>query len=66
MQMPKPWENSSGLPDPTAYAATKPITEEEQRVSDLVRVLKYIIRLAGFELINRMEFRDRRSGRIYR
>lgn len=64
--MPKPWENNSGLPDPTAYAATKPISEEEQRVSELVKVLKYIIRLAGFELINRMEFRDRKSGRTYR
>lgn len=64
--MPKPWQNNSGLPDPTAFAATKPITDEEQRVSDLVKVLKYIIRLAGFELINRMEFRDRRSGRMYR
>lgn len=64
--MPKPWQNNSGLPDPTAFAATKPITDEEQRVSDLVKVLKYIIRLSGFELINRMEFRDRRSGRMYR
>lgn len=64
--MGKPWENNSGCKDPTAYAATKPISEEEQRVSDLVKVLKYIIRLAGFELLNRMEFRDRRSGRMYR
>ena len=66
MQMPKPWENSSGLPDPTAYAATRPISDEEKRVSDLVKVLRYIIHLAGFELINRMEFRDLRSGRTYR
>lgn len=64
--MAKPWENNSGVPDPTAYGATKPISEEEQRVSELVKVLKYIIRLAGFELINRMEFRERRSGRTYR
>lgn len=64
--MAKPWENNSGCKDPTAYAATKPLSEEEQRVSELVKVLKYIIRLAGFELINRIEFRDRRSGRTYR
>lgn len=64
--MARPWENNSGCKDPTAYAATKPITEEEQRVSELVKVLKYIIRLAGFELMNRIEFRDRRSGRTYR
>lgn len=64
--MPKPWENSSGCKDPTAYAASKPISEEEQRVTELVKVLKTIIRWAGFELINRIELRDRRSGRTYR
>lgn len=64
--MAKPWENNSGLPDPTAYRATRPITEEEQRVSELVKVLKYIIRQAGFDLINRVELRERRSGRTYR
>ena len=64
--MPKPWENSSGCKDPTAYAAMKPISEEEQRVTELVKVLKTIIRWAGFELINRIELRERRSGRTYR
>ena len=64
--MPKPWENSSGCKDPTAYAASKPIKEEEQRVTELVKVLKTIIRWSGFELINRIELRDRRSGRTYR
>lgn len=64
--MPKPWENNSGLPDPTAYAATRPISDEEQRVGELVKVLKYIIRAAGFDLTNRIELRDRRSGRTYR
>lgn len=64
--MSKPWENSSGCKDPTAYAASKPITEEEQRVTELVKILKTIIRWAGFELINRIELRERRSGRTYR
>ena len=64
--MAKPWENNSGCKDPTAYAATRPISEEEQRVSELMKVLKYIIRLAGFEMNNRIELRDRRSGRTYR
>lgn len=64
--MARPWENNSGCKDPTAYAATKPISEEEQRVGELVKVLRYIVRLAGFELINRVELRDRKSGRTYR
>lgn len=64
--MTKPWQNSSGYNDPTAYTAEKRITEEEQRVTELMKVLRYIIRLAGFDLINRIEFRERRSGRTYR
>ena len=64
--MPKPWENKSGLPDPTAYNGEKAISEEEQKVADLVWIIKKIVRWAGFEVINRVEFRERRSGRTYR
>lgn len=64
--MAKPWENRSGLPDPTAYNGGKAIAKEEQKVTDLVWIIKKIARRAGFEVINRVEFRDRRSGRTYR
>lgn len=64
--MAKPWENKSGYHDPTAYAVEKPISEEQRRVDELVWVLKKIIKWAGFELLNRIELRDRRSGRTYR
>lgn len=64
--MAKPWENKSGCKDPTAFQATKNISEEEQRVAELVWVIKAIARWAGFEIINRIEFRDRASGRIHR
>lgn len=64
--MTKPWENQSGYHDPTAYQAEKLIENEKKRASELMRVLKYVIRLAGFELIDRIELRDRRSGRTYR
>lgn len=64
--MPKPWENNSGCKDPTAWEAMKPISEEEQRVAELVKILKTIIRWAGFNLVNRIELQDRRSGRTYR
>lgn len=64
--MQKPWENNSGCKDPTAYHAIKTITEEEQRVADLVWIIKTIARWSGFEVINRIEFRERKSGRTYR
>ena len=64
--MAKPWENKSGCPDPTAFKVEKQISEEDQKVADLVWIIKKIARWAGFEIINRVEFRDRRSGRTYR
>jgi hypothetical protein len=64
--MAKPWENKSGCADPTAYTVEKSISEEEQRVTELVWVIKRIARWAGFEILNRVEFRDRKSGRTYR
>ena len=62
----KPWENNSGCKDPTAYRGNTDISREEQRVSELVFVLKYIIRLAGFELVERINLRERKTGRTYR
>ena len=69
--MPKPWENAEGYHDPTAYHGTKNIIrdedeEQQRRLNNLIFVLKYIIRLAGFELLNRIELKDKRNGREYR
>ena len=48
----------------------KPIVQEEnrekKRVETLIFVLKYIIKLAGFDLIARIEIRDRKTGREYK
>lgn len=63
--MHKPWENSSGCKDLTAYAATQKMEAEEARKTELVRILKTIIRWSGFELINRIELRGA-SGRAYK
>lgn len=62
--------NASGYSDPTAYEALKPIIEAEaaldSKVNFLIKVLKFIISEAGFDLINRIELRDRNSGRYFR
>lgn len=69
-QIPKLWQNGEGYADPTAYEGLKPIIQEEaeqqKRVNNLIFVLKYIIRLAGFELLNRIEIRDKKTGRDYK
>lgn len=68
--MDKPWENSEGYPDPTAYHGTKDIIREEneldKRAYDLIKVLKFIIRSTGFELIERIKIKDKKTGREFR
>lgn len=65
-----PKYNASGLSDPTAWQAMEPIAREdeelEKRVTLLVRIIKQIVDIAGFDLMTRIEVRDRRSGRVFR
>ena len=63
--------NHEDYADPTAYAALKAVEKEENAALDnevwsLVKVLKYIIDRAGFDLMNRIELRDRKTGREYK
>ena len=68
--MKNPYFNASGCADPTAYEALKPIikedTELENRVNFLIKVLKFIISQSGFELLNRIEIKDKKTGRCFR
>lgn len=58
--------NRDKYPDPTAKKVERTLTAEEQEVSALVMVMKMIAKWAGFEVINRIEFRCKKSGRCYR
>ena len=65
-----PRKNSEGYSDPTAYLGLKSIIDEEnaleREVNTLIKVLKYIIRNSGFELVSRIEIRDKRTGRVFK
>lgn len=65
-----PFLNASGFPDPTAYHALRPIIRDEEaldsKVNFLIKVLKYIIAESGFELLARIELRDKKTGRCFR
>ena len=65
-----PRKNSEGYSDPTAYhglkAATRSECEQIRRLTALISVLKYIIDLAGYDLLARIEVKDRRTGKEYR
>lgn len=62
--------NNEGYADPTAYEGMKDVireeSEAEKRVHDLVKVLKYIINAAGFELSERVQLKDKKTGREYK
>ena len=63
-------KNAEGYSDPTAHnAITKVMREEneqQRRINALIGSLKSFIDLAGFDLLNRIEVRDRKTGREYR
>lgn len=65
-----PKRNASGCADPTAYEALAPIAQEEAaleaRTTKLIKALKSMIDLAGYDLVARIEIRDRESGKTFR
>lgn len=65
-----PRRNSEWYLDPTAHeaiAAVRKLEEEKhRRLKALILAVKSIIDLAGFELINRVELKDKQTGKIYK
>ena len=65
-----PMFNSSGCKDPTAYHAIGNVIKEEKeldkRVHNLINVVKFIIDWAGFELIGRIESKDKKTKKEFR
>lgn len=62
--------NASGCKDPTAYEAVQKVSKEEKelsnKVSEVIKVLKTIINFANFDLIGRIQLRDKKTGREFR
>jgi hypothetical protein len=63
--------NQSGCADPTAYEAISQVIKKEEielgkKVHNLINVLKFIIDWAGFELIGRIEIRDKKTRKEFR
>lgn len=66
----KPWLNTSGCNDPTAFRAVNSVTRQEQqlqnKVSTLVKSVRSIIDLAGFEVIGRIHIKHKKTGKEFR
>ena len=69
-----PLRNTEGYMDLTAHDAFTNVMRDKQleldeadlRCNRLIKSIKTLIDLAGFELTARVEVRDRRTGRNYR
>lgn len=67
-----PLKNPEGYPDPTPHDALNNILkrrvmdEPDYRHWRLIKTLQNVIYLMDYDLLGRIEVRDRRSGRIYR
>lgn len=63
-----PRKNASGCPDPTAYEALRNVTREQEieRLNKLLSTIRYISDMAGFEIVERITFRDKKNGKIWR
>lgn len=63
-------KNAEGYSDPTAYNAITKVSHEEheqqRRVSSVIGIIKGVADLAGFDLVERIALRDRKTGREYR
>lgn len=69
----KPWLNNSGCPDFTAYEALKKIQNEERWFNQIdktahlvITTIKNILDIAGFELVERIQIRHKKSGKIFK
>lgn len=65
-----PMFNASGCKDPTAGEAIIHISKEEhelnQRVHKLIELTKELLNFAGFDLIGRIQIRDKKTGKEFR
>ena len=65
-----PHKNNEGYSDPTAYHALesrpKKGSPEETRLKRMVFALKTVAELGGYEITNRIELLDTKTGKVYR
>jgi len=59
--MSNPKLNGSGCSDPTAFEAINHISDQDKKAHELIKVLKYVIRISGFELVGRIIIIDKKG-----
>lgn len=59
-------KNHEGYPDPVPYEVDQKMAKEYERVRRLIRTIRYICELAGFEIDGRIGLVDKETGKIWR
>lgn len=52
--------------DPTAAEAIKNVSDIDEHAAKVIKTIKTMLRLCGFEPINRIELKHKATGRVYR
>lgn len=63
-----PKKNTEGYSDMTPHKAIKNMERQKEinRVHKLVHTIFYICNLAGFDVVNRIELKDRKTGKVWK
>lgn len=63
-------KNGEGYNDPTAFLGIQAVirreNDQQKRLNTLIFVVKFIVETAGYDLLNRIEVKDRKTGKEYR
>lgn len=57
------YKNGEGYPDPTAGEAVREADRLPKPVWEVIRALRIVASLAGFEIVGRIKLRDKETGR---
>lgn len=61
-----PYFNHEGYADPTPYHAIKSISSDDDKLNKLIGIIKDVTAMSDFEIVGRIEFRHKKTGKIYR
>lgn len=60
------YKNGEGYPDPTAGEAVREADRLPRPVWEVIRVLRTVASLAGFEIVGKISLKDKETGRIWK
>jgi len=60
------YKNNEGYPDTTAGEAIRNADKPPRHVMDAVYILRSVASLAGYEIIGRVELKDKKTGKEWR